>query len=449
MIRKYLKDYPQLFAQVHPELNAGLDIEFLTHASRQKVWWKCPIAEDHVWQTPVASRTPKIQQGIISSCPFCIGARPSSTNSIASLYPELAKQWHPTKNGDLNPDQVTKASKRKAWWMCPVAHDHVWEASIGSRARNGRGCPFCAGVYASSTNSIAALYPDIAKEWHPTKNGDLKPSDVTKSSTQQVWWRCFEGHEYQHSVNQRTSRVKICPYCSGYRIGQGNSFADKYPEIAAEFHPTLNGDYKPEQLAPNSKTKIWFICPRGHEYKTDLNNRTAGGTGCPICKTNSTSQQELRLFCELKYLFPDTKHRHKVRKVEFDVFVPSLNLGIEYDSNHWHRDKQKGERIKNAKAEQLGITLIRVREDRLERLSGTDFMIPKKRLLDKPTIDAIFKHIFHKHLLIDIGDRLTKYLRAETFQNESLYLKEFRKYYQDDSDEGILWIQSQFDFSRA
>jgi hypothetical protein len=418
MDRRYLKDYPELYAQVHPELNAELDIEYLTHASRQRVWWKCPVADDHVWQTTVLSRT-KVKSG----CPFCLGARPSSTNSISSLYPELAKQWHPKKNGELSPDQVTKGSKKKVWWKCPVADDHEWQAAIGSRALNGRGCPFCAGVHASSTNSVEALYPDIAKEWHPTKNGDLRPSDVTKASTKQVWWRCSEGHEYQHSVNQRTSRVKICPYCSGYRIGQGNSFADKYPAIAAEFHPTLNGDYKPEQLAPNSKTKIWFVCPRGHEYKTDLNNRTAGGTGCPTCKTNSTSQQELRLFCELKYLFPDTKHRHKVRKTEFDVFVPSLNLGIEYDSNHWHRDKQKGEKIKNARAEQLGITLIRVREDRLERLSETDFMIPKKRLLDKPTIDAILRHIFHKHLLIDAGDRLAKYLQAETFQNEPLYLK--------------------------
>lgn len=80
----------------------------------------------------------------------------------------------------------------------------------------------------------------------------------------------------------------------------------------------------------------------------------------------------------------------------------------------------EGERIKNTRAEQLGITLIRAREDRLERLSETGFMIPKKRLLDKSTIDTILKHIFHEHLLVDISDRLTEYLRAEILQNESL-----------------------------
>ena len=38
--------------------------------------------------------------------------------------------------------------------------------------------------------------------------------------------------------------------------------------------------------------------------------------------------------------------------------------------------------------------------------------------------------------------------KDEIFQNESLCLKEFNKYYQDYSDEGILSIQSQFDFSQ-
>ena len=131
MKRRYLKDYPALYSQVHPELNAGLDIESLTHASRKNVWWKCAVADDHVWQTAVLSRT-KVK----SDCPFCLGARPSSTNSIASLYPELAEQWHPTKNSDLTPDQVTKGSSRRAWWKCPVADDHVWEAHIGSRCNN-------------------------------------------------------------------------------------------------------------------------------------------------------------------------------------------------------------------------------------------------------------------------------------------------------------------------
>ena len=48
--------------------------------------------------------------------------------------------------------------------------------------------------------NLAALYPDIAKEWHPTKNGDLTVDNVTPKSNKKVWWICSKGHEYESSV---------------------------------------------------------------------------------------------------------------------------------------------------------------------------------------------------------------------------------------------------------
>jgi hypothetical protein len=33
--------------------------------------------------------------------------------SLAETHPELAKQWHPTKNGNLSPEDVTLKSGKK------------------------------------------------------------------------------------------------------------------------------------------------------------------------------------------------------------------------------------------------------------------------------------------------------------------------------------------------
>lgn len=361
-------------------------------------------------------------------------------------YPGLYAQVHPDFSSSIDFDRITYGSNVKLWWKCPEGHDHIWQASVKSRVSNGRGCPFCAGKAVSQTNSLEACNPEIAREWHPSKNGSLKPSEITRSSGKKVWWRCSEGHEYLLSVNQRVTRVRVCPYCSSYRIGQGNSLADKFPEIAAELHPTLNGDLVAEKLAPASHKRVWFICSRGHEYQTPVSSRTTGGTCCPTCNSNSTSKPELRIYSELKWLCPDAKHRYKVRRIEFDVFIPSIRLAIEYDGAYWHRDKRSGELIKNAKAEYLGITLIRIREAPLSRLTETDFLIKKSKQFTKTIMDKLLSHIFQQHLSIDLGDKLCRYFEAETFQNESLYLKEFKKYYQDDSDEGILWIQNKLNF---
>jgi Probable Zinc-ribbon domain len=105
----------------------------------------------------------------------------SLLNSLAITHPELVTQWHPTKNGTLTPDQVTAGSSRKAWWRCLEGPDHEWETRIAHRA-NGNKCPFCRGLQASILNSLATLQPEIAAQWHPTKNGVLTPNLVVPGS---------------------------------------------------------------------------------------------------------------------------------------------------------------------------------------------------------------------------------------------------------------------------
>lgn len=75
-------------------------------------------------------------------------------------------------------------------------------------------------------SDLATLHPDLVKEWHPIKNGDLMPEDISSGSGKEVWWLCPEGHTYSMVVNQRTKRgyamkpnsyeikvVKRCPKC--------------------------------------------------------------------------------------------------------------------------------------------------------------------------------------------------------------------------------------------
>ncbi len=51
---------------------------------------------------------------------------------LADCDPELVAQWHPTKNGQLTPCDVTAGSGRKVWWKCPKGDDHEWPAIVAS-----------------------------------------------------------------------------------------------------------------------------------------------------------------------------------------------------------------------------------------------------------------------------------------------------------------------------
>jgi hypothetical protein len=108
---------------------------------------------------------------------------------------------------------VTPGSNLHAWWKCPQGPDHEWRSRVGPR-KLGVGCPFCAGRRVSTTNSLAVVCPELAREWHPTKNGELTPHHVTHGSTRRVWWRCQFGHEWHATVNQRSCRGRSgCPHC--------------------------------------------------------------------------------------------------------------------------------------------------------------------------------------------------------------------------------------------
>lgn len=133
--------------------------------------------------------------------------------SLNETHPELVKEWHPTKNGDLTPQDVSYGSTKKVWWMCDKGHE--WEAVVNNRSR-GSGCPYC--KYNNHKRPIvgetdlATTHPKLTKEWHPMRNGKLTPQDVSFGSGKKVWWLCDYSHEWEAVVNKR-SRGSGCPYC--------------------------------------------------------------------------------------------------------------------------------------------------------------------------------------------------------------------------------------------
>lgn len=132
-------------------------------------------------------------------------------NDLATVNPELAKQWHPTKNGDKTPEMFSKRPREKICWVCPLGHE--WCATIKARSR-GRGCPICAGQKVLiGYNDLTTTHPELAKQWHPTKNGDKTPEMYTKGSNEKVWWICPLGHEWFATINNR-SQGRGCPTCS-------------------------------------------------------------------------------------------------------------------------------------------------------------------------------------------------------------------------------------------
>ncbi len=271
----WLSHYRDVMAQWHPTRNGDLDPATLRGGSNRAVWWLCP--RGHEWQARVSNRA---RRGV--GCPTCAGQRATPDRSLAVLDPEVAETWHPTRNGSLTPTDVLPSSMKRVWWQCPAGHE--WENTVDKRVKR-RSCPFCAGRRVSPETSLAVVHPAIAQQWHPTRNGKLTPDDVLPGYNSRVWWLCGTcGNQWQARPADRTrvgSGCRECAYAFSRRAAEPLSLT--HPEVAAQWHPIRNGSATADRITYGSNRRVWWLCPEGHEWETVLASRTSGKTGCPYC----------------------------------------------------------------------------------------------------------------------------------------------------------------------
>ena len=390
--------HPKLAFQWHPTKNGDLTPEQFASGSRTRVWWKCQEGSDHEWQGVIGNRA---QTSGETGCPFCAGQRLSVTNSLSSVSPQIASQWHPTKNGDLSPDMVVAGSTRKVWWKCPQGPDHEWETKLVGRTHRGDGCPFCRGLKVSVTNSVEALYPELASQWHPTKNGNLTPDQVSFGSDKQAWWVCPEGpdHEWRGKVQERT-HGNGCPFCAGKRVSVTNALASLFPDVAIQWHPTKNGDITPVKVTGASGKKAWWQCPNDpdHEWQATVANRTYSESGCPYCNLRPRSIQEIDLIFELTGFFDigleDRKLVEDGQVLDCDIIIRQERLIVEFDGSYWHSGDRMYERdlVKTETLQKAGWKVIRVREKPLKAISSADILVPLRQDM-KLTANAVLLKI--------------------------------------------------------
>ena len=172
----------------------------------------------------------------------------------------------------------------------------------------------CAGKRISVTNSLVSLYPEIADEFHSTKNGSLKVEEVFANSGIKIWWQC-----------------------------------------------------------PNNPQHSWLTAPHSREQITKNGRFFAG---CPECYILPRSKIEILIGFELLHFFQFDIDKHKLRfgdsLFDVDLIIDDLNLCIEYDGAFWHSKKFEKDKAKNVELSKYGWKTIRIREKPLELTSDND-----------------------------------------------------------------------------
>ena len=110
-----------------------------------------------------------------------------------------------------------------------------------------------------------------------------------------------------------------------------------------------------------------------------------------IFSCGGTSYPEQKLYEQVLKIWPDAEngyHADWLGKREIDVFIPSLNVGIEYDGVAWHNDAAKDD-SKSELCKAHGTTLYRIRENGCPELKNSENCIVRQGTRESDLDEAI------------------------------------------------------------
>lgn len=420
---RVLVGYNDLFT-THPDLKYEWDYdknrEFnpnqITSGSHKKVWWKC--SKNHSYESVIKERV----KG--RGCPYCANKKILiGYNDLFTTHSYLSHEWNYKKNNKISPNDFTYGSNTKVWWKCEKGHEYL--CAISHKIR-GNGCPYCANKkILVGYNDLATLKPELLIEWNYKKNSKT-PQEYFSSTNQKVWWKCSKcGQEWETTINAR-SKGSSCPYCAHQKLIVGkNDLLTVNPYLASQWHPTKNGSLTAKDVFSSSGQKVWWLGECGHEWQAPIVNRN-NGTSCPICaKSMKISFPEKCIYFYIKKYFVDVlenAHLDFLDKLEFDIYIPSLKVGIEYDGSHWHNDLEKDLK-KDYLCKDNGHILYRIREKDCERFNNTNWIYLKNN--SKEELEKAIKTLLMKLSLDKINyDIDIKRDRLKIYELMNLSIKE-------------------------
>ena len=369
------------------------------------------------------------------------GRKVTPENSFAGKHPDKVHLWHPSKNGSSKPTEFASQSNKRVWWRCSKGHD--WEQKV-SHISSGTGCPYCSGKKVTQENSFAGKHPDKVHLWHPQKNKTKTPWDFTHGSDKRVWWICQRGHEWTARIAM-ISKGSSCPTCNNEKQskrqiergirGKGNAL-EKFPELNSEWHTKKNTPLVLSDFGVGSAVKVWWICKRGHEWKTAIRERCKGSS-CPYCFPH-ISKFELRILSELEVVFDEVISQFEIDAYKVDILLPDEKIAIEVDGYPWHLNTASRDTLKSSRIYAAGFDLLRLRDARLEQLSPNEI-----RFKDKDSTLSIIKktikfvrdnYPLNEHTNV----KIESYLTAGDYLNQENYTRRLSNIFVTNDEQSLL-----------
>lgn len=84
--------------------------------------------------------------------------------SLSTARPDLAGQFHLSKNSGISPDEIPYLYKKEVWWFCEKGHE--WCEKVSSRSRQKHAdCKICGSLANTHSEQHLLLAARLQSPW--------------------------------------------------------------------------------------------------------------------------------------------------------------------------------------------------------------------------------------------------------------------------------------------
>ena len=340
-----LKQFIEKAKKVHGDKYDYSKVNYIN--SQTKVCIICP-EHGEFWQEPSAH-----VRGY--NCPKCSNIKRGDTfRSTCEKFIEKSRKVHGDKYDYSHVKYINSSTKVKI--ICPKHGEFL---ILPQNHLLGQGCPKCAGR-GLTTDEIIKKFRAVHGDRYDYSNVEYHKMH------EKVCIICPEHGEFWQTPAKHVNGQN-CPKCAkktacSKKILTTEEFIEKAKQVHGDEYKygttKYNGTYGCVEIE----------CAKHGIFKQRANDHL-NGHGCPICGNNkSLSEDEINSFLinDLK-IKTETKKRGLLKNnKEIDIFMPELNIGIEYDGLYWHNENYKDSTYhidKTNECLEKGIRLIHIFED--------------------------------------------------------------------------------------
>jgi very-short-patch-repair endonuclease len=292
--------------------NGDITPVYVFKNSGKKFWFNCNEC-NHEFESILSNITGKMQW-----CSYCANRKLCIDDDCELCFNKSFASYDKSiywssKNGNITPRDIFKYTNKKYWFKCDTNHEFE---NSPNKISNGTWCLSCGNenrknytIEKELTYDRSFASCEMAKYWS-SKNGNITPKDVYKSSHTKYWFDCNTcKHVFESRLSYMSRTNKGCQYCANRKLCTNdcvmcfnNSFAS---HEKAKYWSSKNETVIPRSISKRTNKKYWFNCDVcSHEIEispNDINsnvwcsycvNRKLCTNDCVMCFNNSFASHE-------------------------------------------------------------------------------------------------------------------------------------------------------------